>query len=121
MTEGEKIYGLSAYCTGYIFGMDAVKRMHSVWDPALMRRLGPNKSVNGHRILLLYTNFDINCVYPAEPINDTGTYAKKLALKEKVRTSESGAYVERNAGYIFDEADATRYTNYWMMLKDDNG
>jgi len=68
-----------------------------------MRRLGPEKNVNGQRILLLYTNFDIDCVYPAELMRDSaGTFAKKLLILGEVDRSPNGVYIERNVKYIFD-------------------
>ena len=51
--------------------------MHQVWEPALLRRLGTNKNVNGKRIVILYptqdwdwlvSRPDYQCIYPAQEI-----------------------------------------------------
>ena len=66
---GKTLYGLSCYCNfpdeDTSADYKAVYRLHKVWEQALLRRLGSEKNVNGSRILLLYTNEDYECVYPA--------------------------------------------------------
>ena len=131
LTPGERIYGKSAYCNEYEFE-DAIKRMQYVWDPALMRRLGPNKNVNGHRIILLYhykkwswsSLKDQHCVYPAEPMAASNSELNKLSkeLKLKVQESPTGVHIERNQkGFFYIADDETYYTNYWMQLLDSDG
>ena len=79
------IYDRGAYCnTDVKFhpnSSKAAERLRSVWERALSRRIGPKKNVNGFRILLLYTDYDSECVYPAQLFQNNkaidGTFAKK--------------------------------------------
>lgn len=60
--DGQIVFGKSAYCNK-AEEIRAVERLHQIWDSALLRRLGPDKNVNGKRIIILNSHFD--CVYPA--------------------------------------------------------
>ena len=38
-----------------------------------------------------------------------------------VNLGDEGVLIERSAENFYDGADKTKYTNYWMMLRDDAG
>lgn len=92
-----------------------------------MRRLGSGKNVNGNRILILYTETDNECVYPAELLDksDSTIMAQKKALLEKVLASDKGTYIERNVPYMYQGAKPASsdqsFTNYWMSIENDQG
>ena len=37
-----------------------------------------------------------------------------------MRASSSGLVIERNVPYLYEPDNDERYTNYWMLLKDEN-
>ena len=69
IANGQVVYDQGVYCS--FFGTSdeakfkAVKRMNKYWQSVAQRRIGANKSVNPKRILVLFTNNDYECVYPA--------------------------------------------------------
>lgn len=86
------IYGNGAYCNFYDTedefedGYKAVRKMSKIWEQALLRRIGSNKAVNAKRIMILYTDKDYECIYPAQAfkVKDDSTFAKKRALLLRV-------------------------------------
>ena len=121
--EGDRIYGLGLHCNDENTRHDKIMmRMHDNWEQALLRRLGVDKNVNGHRILLLYTDHDTECVYPAERFPERhwfdGYRKKKKDIRDRVKASPSELLIERNVPYLYEQDSEKRYTNYWMLLKD---
>ena len=69
IADGQVIHGQSPYCNfGDLEHPDyrAIRRLHLVWEHALLRRLGSEKNVDGKRIQILFTNNDFECQYPAQ-------------------------------------------------------
>ena len=129
IANGQVVYDQGVYCS--FFGTSdeakfkAVKRMNKYWQSVAQRRIGANKSVNPKRILVLFTNNDYECVYPAQEfkVKNWRTQQDKFFLADKLNKAKNPnkIFIERNVGYIFYPDDTMKYTNYWMPLKDERG
>lgn len=72
---------------------------------------------------MLYTDYDTECVYPAQLFpNSVISYKKeKEEILNKVKSRPNEVFIERNVGYLYDLNSEMRFTNYWMLLKDAKG
>jgi hypothetical protein len=126
LAGGEVVYGQSAYCSFYdtIHENDykAVRRLTKFWDQSLSRRIGSNKSVDAKRIIILFTNRDYECVYPAQEFKTRNAFTrnKKQQILNTVLSTSNKLYIERNVKYLFDDESETGFTNYWMPIQDTN-
>ena len=76
VADGKIVKGESAYCTSR---QRTVDRLHYFWDQTLSRRLGPNKNVNGARIVVYFDKTNSMCIYPAQ--KPRATIDTKTALE----------------------------------------
>ena len=70
---------------------------------------------------MLYTDYDTECVYPAQLFPNSVISYKKVEILNKVKARPNGVFIERNVGYLYDPNSEMRFTNYWMLLKDAKG